>query len=566
MNPIFLTMAFNLLGGIGIFLLGMRYMSDGLQSISGNALKKMIDYATKNKYMATFIGIIVTSIIQSSSATTVITVGFVNSGIMQLSQALGVILGSNIGTTVTAWILVINLGKFGLPIVGFFALIYLFIKNERFQFVSMAIMGIGMILFGLDLMSNGFRPLRTMPEINQYFLMVKATSYFGVLGCAFVGCILTMLLQSSSAMIGITVALVGEGLISMEAGAALVLGENIGTTITAVMASFGASTNAKRAAYFHVLFNTLGALWTTAAFTFFIVIIKQAMYYAFGISNFDETIRDAQGHDIYQNRQILVTTTHSMFNILNVILFLPFLGYFNQFLVWAIKDKKVKRKLLTRLEFKMGDSPIMQFEQSRFEIEKMGDHTKSMLANLTKFFKADAAERKTISKEIFEREDILDVVKKEITTFITHVVQQPLSSEIAVQVREQMTIVDEFETISDYITQILKLQLKLEEGGMSLDEQQIKDVIDLCEKIQHCFDWVLTPGRDMSDKERALKVSSEGKLLVLQIKNLRSLHWEKVAAETLDPLLITSYSDMIIAFRKVVSHLVTIADTMAQVE
>jgi len=196
----------------------------------------------------------------------------------------------------------------------------------------------------------------------------------------------------------------------------------------------------------------------------------------------------------------------------------------------------------------------------------MGAHTKSMLTNLAEYYRADSSRKKALSKQIFESEDILDVVKKEITTFVTHLMQQTLNSESAVQCREQLIIADEYETISDYITQILKLQLKIEESKLNLDDNQIKEVIELCEKIKHCFDWVLTPGRDMSDKVRALKVTNEGKELILLIKNMRSESWEIAAKEKRDPLLITSYADMIVAYRKVVYHLVTIAETMAESE
>lgn len=562
----FLPIIFNVLGGLGIFMLGMRYMSDGIQNVSGVALRRLIDFATANKYLATLVGILVTFIVQSSSITTVITVGLVNSGVMQLTQALGVVLGANIGTTITGWILVIKIGQYGLPILGLFSLVYLFVKSEKMRFISMAVMGIGMIFFGLELMAEGFKPFRKMPEFKDFFAMFNAGSYLGVLGCALVGCILTLIVQSSSATLGITLVLVGQGIINMEAGAALVLGENVGTTITAYLAAIGAGTNAKRTAYFHIMFNLFGAFWATALFSFFIIIIRFTLSTIFNVEDFNLTVMDEKDSDIYHNRQLFVSTTHSMFNILNVMLFLPFLAYFNQMLLKLVKDKKEIRKTLTRLEFKIGESPLMQIEQSQIEIEKMGAHTKSMLTNLAEYYRADSSRKKALSKQIFESEDILDVVKKEITTFVTHLMQQTLNSESAVQCREQLIIADEYETISDYITQILKLQLKIEESKLNLDDNQIKEVIELCEKIKHCFDWVLTPGRDMSDKVRALKVTNEGKELILLIKNMRSESWEIAAKEKRDPLLITSYADMIVAYRKVVYHLVTIAETMAESE
>ncbi|MFQ5637700.1 MAG: Na/Pi cotransporter family protein, partial [bacterium] len=247
-----LDMLFHLIGGLGIFLFGMKSMSDGLQAVAGNTLRRMIALVTDNRLMAVAAGIGLTCLVQSSSITTVIAVGFVNSGFMMLNQAMGVILGANIGTTITGWVLVLKIGKYGLPIVGVAVFFYLFSKNEKVKYIALTALGLGMIFFGLELMKNGFKPLRGMDEFKNWFLAFDSETYLGVLKTAAVGCILTVMVQSSSATLGITIGLAQTGLIGFETAAALVLGENIGTTITAYLASIGASTNAKRAAYFHV--------------------------------------------------------------------------------------------------------------------------------------------------------------------------------------------------------------------------------------------------------------------------------------------------------------------------
>ncbi|MCH2117985.1 MAG: Na/Pi symporter, partial [Pirellulales bacterium] len=225
---ILLKLVFTLIGGLGIFLLGMKSMSDGMQAVAGSRLRGLIGLATNNRFLATGVGVIVTCVVQSSSITTVMVVGFVNSGVMQLAQALGVIMGANIGTTITGWILVLKIGKYGLPLLGVAAIIYLFSKGDRWRFWSMAIMGIGMIFFGLELMKDACSLIKEHPSFESWFQTFQANTYLGVLGCALIGCLLTTMVQSSSATLGITISLASQGVISYPTAAALVLGENIG--------------------------------------------------------------------------------------------------------------------------------------------------------------------------------------------------------------------------------------------------------------------------------------------------------------------------------------------------
>ncbi|GMT42622.1 MAG: hypothetical protein IEMM0002_1033 [bacterium] len=214
-------------GGLGMFLLGMKYMSDGIQSFAGNQLRRLISAVTDNRLVALLVGVLFTCMVQSSSITTVMIVGLVNSGVMTLLQSLGVMMGANIGTTITGWILVLKIGKYGLPILGMASFFYLFSKNEKVRFYAMTIMGIGMIFFGLELMKNGFKPLRSSPGFIEWFSMFNAGTYFGIIKLALTGCLATLIIQSSSATLAITMGLASSGVIGFESAAALVLGENI---------------------------------------------------------------------------------------------------------------------------------------------------------------------------------------------------------------------------------------------------------------------------------------------------------------------------------------------------
>ncbi|MEO8270702.1 MAG: Na/Pi symporter, partial [Aureliella sp.] len=251
-------MIFELVGGLGIFLLGMKNMSEGMQAVAGDSLRRLVGAVTNNRIFATTVGVLVTCIVQSSSVTTVMVIGFVNSGVMELTQAVGVIMGANIGTTITGWILVLNIGKYGLPLLGFSAFVYLFSRGDRWRTWAMFVMGTGMVFFGLEVMKEACAIIKELPEFVSWFAKFNADTYWGVLKCAAVGCVMTMVVQSSSATLGITISLATQGVISYPTAAALVLGENIGTTITAFLASLGTTTNARRAAYFHVIFNLCG--------------------------------------------------------------------------------------------------------------------------------------------------------------------------------------------------------------------------------------------------------------------------------------------------------------------
>jgi len=201
----YLAMAFNLIGGLAIFLLGMKNMSEGMQAIAGSRLRRMIGVATNNRLLACGTGAVVTSIIQSSSVTTVMLVGFVNAGLMTLLQAIGVILGADIGTTITGWIVSLNVAEYGLPVLGLSGFFFLFTKNERLRYAAMAFMGVGMVFFGLQLMKHGLEPLRHSENFIAWFSRFEPASYFGVLKCVLAGALVTAVVQSSSATVAITI-------------------------------------------------------------------------------------------------------------------------------------------------------------------------------------------------------------------------------------------------------------------------------------------------------------------------------------------------------------------------
>lgn len=250
------TILFEFIGGIGIFLLGIKFMGDGLQQSAGDRLKDILDKLTSNPFLGVLAGIIVTVLIQSSSGTTVLTVGLVNAGFMTLRQAIGVIMGANIGTTVTAFIIGLDIGEYALPIMAVGSFLLFFFNKQMINAIGQAVFGFGALFFGLGLMSNGMKPLRSLEAFHDLTVSMSDTPLLGVA----IGTIFTLIVQSSSATIGILQGLFAEGAIELKAALPVLMGDNIGTTITAILAAIGASVAAKRAALTHVTFNLIGTI------------------------------------------------------------------------------------------------------------------------------------------------------------------------------------------------------------------------------------------------------------------------------------------------------------------
>ena len=546
---------FTLIGGLGIFLLGMKSMSDGMQAVAGSRLRGLISLATNNRFLATGVGVVITCVVQSSSITTVMVVGFVNSGVMQLSQALGVIMGANIGTTVTGWILVLKIGKYGLPILGAAAITYLFSKGDRLRFWAMVIMGIGMIFFGLELMKDACSLIKEHPSFESWFQSFQANDYFGVLGCALIGCLLTIMVQSSSATLGITISLASQGVISYPTAAALVLGENIGTTVTACLASLGATTNARRAAYFHIIFNLVGVFWITAIFHWYIDLVQWV------IDDDVTKVIMVDGKETY-NTTATIAATHSIFNITNTLLFLPFLPLFVKLLEKFVPAKAYKEKPhLTDLDIRILETPLLAIEQSQKEIEKMGDGCVKMMDWLKTLYAQDDRDR-SLAERLHHRERILDSVHDELSVFITSLLSGNVPHAAAEEARRQLRMADEYESVSDYLANLDKFDRKLRDVELRFTPEQRKDLLELHELLEQYLETV-----NDSLKHRDADVITKLETIDLRIRNLlkalRRKHLDDLSSGNIRPQVSVAYLAALNAYARVRDHSRNIAETIS---
>jgi phosphate:Na+ symporter len=550
-------------GGLGIFLYGMKNMSEGLQAVAGDRLRRLIGAMTSNRLMGAAVGTTVTGIIQSSSVTTVMVVSMVNAGLMTLKQSIPVIFGANIGTTVTAWIMAYSLTQYGLPLLGLATFFYLFTKSDRVRFTAMIIVGLGMVFFGLDLMSKGLAPIKGMPEFADLFRMFAADSFPGVIKCVLTGAIVTAVVQSSSATVGITMTLANVGLINFPTAAALVLGENIGTTITAFLASLGTTTNAKRSAYGHMMFNTLGVCWIVPLFFIYTPFIVWFAKTFLGCDAPDTAVYTDIGVT-YPHAQPAIAAAHSWFNIVNVFVFLPWVGPYARLLTWLVPEKaKPETPKLTFLDVRLFDTPAIGLEQSRKEILRMGTTCRSTMDILRQALEDAGIDRKRC-EEIFLKENDLDVMQKEIVEFIGNVLTGTLSHDMVEEGRGQIRMADEYESISDYITAILKLRLKMRDGNQHLSSEGKQELMDLHTMVLEFMDLVNTIGASGSADDGFLsECHTKSNAITSYMKQCRTRHLTRVSDGKATPLKSLIYTDMLTSYRRIKDHCLNIAEVLA---
>ncbi|WP_443863062.1 Na/Pi cotransporter family protein [Fusobacterium ulcerans] len=536
----YLDIIFNVLGGLGIFLYGMDNMSSGMQKLAGQRLKKILALLTTNRVMAILMGMGVTMLVQSSSVSTVMTIGFVNASLLTLKQALGVIFGANIGTTITGWILVLNIGKYGLPIVGAGAILYMFLKGDRAKTKALTFMGLGMIFLGLQLMSNGLKPVRSMPEFVSMFHMFSADTYFGVVKVAAIGALITAIVQSSSATLGITITLAVQGLIDYPTAVALVLGENVGTTITAILATLNANVNAKRAAYAHTIINTLGVIWVTAVFP----------YYLKFLSNFGNP---------ETNITMAIATAHTMFNVVNVLIFTPFIGVMADLLTKIVKDDGKKDDRVTKIDFLMLKTPSVVVGQTKTEILTMGKYIEEMFGTLDNIYVNNEFITEEKVAQMRKIEDDLDLFQKEITDANFVILNKNITDKMKMDTRNNLEVCDEYETISDYLMRVTNSLKKLQDNSISLTDEEKSTLKEFNEDTRELFRNVNT-AYALKNRDILMKAITKANKITEKYRKAKQVHLQDGGQENPIAMLTTSYMDILNHYRRVRDHIFNIIE------
>ena len=468
---------FGLLGGLGLFLFGMKIMSEGLQKIAGSRMRKILAALTNNRIIGTLVGIAVTAIIQSSSATTVMVVGFVNAGLMSLVQSIGIILGANIGTTVTAQLIAFKITKYALPAIGIGAGFKLFSKNQKWSYIGEILLGFGLLFFGLSVMKNAFDPLKASEEFRQIFIMVGDNHLLGVL----IGAVLTIIVQSSSATIGITIALASTGILSFEASVALILGENIGTTITANLAAIGTNLAARRTALAHFLFNTIGVCYMLVFFKFFTGFISSITPgdADFVIQTQEQMVR--MGGEIGDKPFIArhIANTHTMFNIVNTIIFLPLVGILAKLSTMVIRGRDEEMEFhLKYLDNRVLNTPPIALAQARSETRRMAQVAQEMVDETLAFLQDNDLKRLAALEK---KEDLTDVLQREITNFLVSLSQTSITQESSKEVASMMHMVNDLERVGDHCENLWLLSQRKLEQKITFSEIAMNEIAEISE-------------------------------------------------------------------------------------
>ncbi len=551
------NLLFGLIGGLGLFLFGMKIMSEGLQKVAGDRMRKILGALTSNRVVGTLVGLAVTAIIQSSSATTVMVVGFVNAGLMSLMQAIGVVLGANIGTTVTAQLIAFKITQYALPAIGLGAGLKLFARGRRLQYMGEIILGFGILFFGLSTMKHAFDPVKSSEAFKAIFTYFGSSHLLAVL----VGAVLTVIVQSSSATIGVTLALASSGLLTFEASVALILGENIGTTITANLAAIGTNIAARRTALAHFLFNAIGVAYMLALLPWFVQFISAITPgdADFVIRTADEAARYglSVGDKPYIARHI--ANTHTMFNIVNTLIFLPLIGLLARLSTALVPGEDAAMEFhLKYIDNRVLNTPPIALEQARSETRRMGEICCEMLDDCLVYLR-EPDDRKIPFLE--QKEDLLDVLQKEITTFLVAVSQKSISAEISKEIRSVMRMVNNFERIGDYCENLWELGQRKRDQKVEYSDVGTTELAEMEERTREFLFFVVSALKE-DDRTILPEAKKREKALNIMEETLRNNHSERLNRGECKVNSGLIFLDMVHNFEKIGDHSFNIAEAV----
>ena len=530
-----LIILLTLFGGLGIFLLGMKHLSEGLQAAAGQSLRKIMAKATSHRAFGVCTGVVSTMLVQSSSIITVMLVGFVSTALMTLPQAINVLIGANIGTTATIWIIAYApdpemLGFVGLALGG---AMYFFLRGEKIHHLGLTLIGLGLVFLGLSIMSRGVMPIRQNPEIARYFTTLSADTVSGRFFVAFIAALLTAVIQSSAATIAIAMALEAQQLISYEVAIAVLFGANIGTTATGWIAAIGGTADGKRTALSHSLSNLIGSLVFIWFFPLFCKIPNIAI-------------------------------ADTVFACCRGALLLPFVGPFARLIERLIPQPENEKPHLSTLKIGARISPVIACDQALGEVEFMKTSDLELLDCARKVLSGATEDDEGPEKHIVHREDILDNVQREVTEFLGSMMSKRLPLDVSERARRLLRLTDELESVSDECAKILKVVKRLRGENQRISEKSAALLLDVHDRTA-AFAAEVTPlirsPRVQFDLETIQKESSE---LHEYIRECRRMQLGRIGPE--DPgssIRVLGELDIINAYERIRAYYLNCAETLA---
>ena len=546
---------FQLLGALGLFIYGMKIMSEGLQKLAGSRLRSVLKGMTSNRLTGVLTGTFVTTVIQSSSATTVMVVSFVNAGLLTLSESMGVIMGANIGTTITAWLVAflgfkVKIVPIATMFVGF-SFPLLFVKKEFFKHLAEFIIGFGILFIGLDLLKDSVPDLQQNPDILAFLNQYTSAGFLSIILFVAFGTLLTVVVQSSSASTAITLIMLNNGWIPFELAAAMVLGENIGTTITANLAAAIGNVYAKRAARFHTLFNLIGVLWMLLIFSWY--------------APFIEAESKAAGLD----DKLALAVFHSSFNILNVFLLIWFIPYLEK-LVVRIQPSRGLGDEEFRLRFisaGLMSTPELSLAEAKKELQVFAKLIDKMSFSFTALLFDRHKDKEAIIEKIRKREDITDELELELTDYLTKVSESDLSRDASERVRDMLSMANDLERIADIYYMMTKNYQRMVKQNIKLPEDVMQELKELLDMVYNGIKLMRKNMEldDIDDVKMKEAYALEADVKALR-KKLVKLHYNRLKKAIYGPMAGVVYLDYVVRAERIVAHIVNVNESMAGIK
>lgn len=573
---------FTLLGALGMFLYGMNLMSSGLQKAAGDRLRNLLSAITANPFRGVLTGLGITSVIQSSSATTVMVVSFVNAGLLTLVQGISVIMGANIGTTVTAWLVSwlgfkADISILAIPLMALGFILSISKKDSR-RNISELIVGFSLLFLGLSLMKNSVPDLRQTPEVLSFIQGWQGYGFGSTLIFLALGVILTLVLQSSSATMALTLIMLNMGWIHFDMACAMVLGENIGTTITANIAASVGNTSAKRAALAHTVFNVFGVVWALITFPWFLKLIGWITASIFGLPNpadeaFSiEVAHDAQGNAIQSDSQTAalygLSMLHTCFNTINTALLIGFVPAIEKLVCAIIKGSKNATDNLYRLKYiKAGNmsTPELATEQAFNEIIHFAQISHNGLGYVRSAIEANKKEDFEFYREkLVKYEEISDRIEYEIATFLNSVSTADISETTSMQIKSMYKIIGELESLGDSGEAISRMLSRRNNHNKSFTPETIMHIEQMIDAIHHAYEVMINNlsqahAGTLSDISNALQAEEQ----INQLRNqLREAEIEDIEQNKTNYQTSVYYLDIVSELEKMGDFMINISQAL----
>ncbi len=550
-----------LIGSLGLFLFGMKMMSEALQKVAGSRMRKILSVMTSNRFLGVLTGFLVTTIIQSSSATTVMVVSFVNAGLMSLVESIGVIMGANIGTTVTGWIITyfgfkVKISAYALPMIGL-GLPLIFSKNSTRRSWGEFLVGFALLFLGLEYLKGSVPNINENPEVLSFLQHYTDLGFGSTLIFLFIGTILTVVIQSSSATMALTFVMCNQGWIPFHLAAAMVMGENIGTTITANIAAAVGNVSAKRAARVHLLFNLLGVVWMLLIFNWFVGGIDYLVAQKMGISPSTSVVAIPTSLSIF----------HTSFNVLNVLIFIWFVPIFHKLAIKMVPssdedEEEFRLKFITTGMLSTSELSILQ---ARKEVHWFGLHTHKMFGMVRKLFsqKKDAKFSKKFAR-IEKYEDISDNVEVEIANYLSQVSQGRLSDVGRKRTRAMLKLVDDLESIGDSNYNLARCMVRMRNSNISFSEGIVTKLELMFNLVDEALALMI---KNLDDQSEDVDIE-KAKLLEMEINSYRN----QLKVEHLDNIKNKVYTyeagiifnDLFSECEKLADYVINVSEALAE--